>query len=100
MNNLAFYIQGNSMAPTISNGDMVICRELEPFENIEENELYAVITVSGAVIVKRVENVRRNGNSQIIQLKLVSDNEETALEIPTCNIKTLLKVEKRLPATA
>lgn len=100
MNNLAFYIQGNSMAPTISNGDMVICRELEPFENIEENELYAVITISGAVIIKRVQNVRRNRNSQIIQLKLVSDNEETPLKIPTCNIKTLLKVEERLPATA
>ncbi|BDS14800.1 S24 family peptidase [Aureispira anguillae] len=102
MNNLAFYIQGNSMAPTISNGDMVICRELEPFESIEENELYAIITTSGIVMVKRIQKVRRNGNSQIIQLKLADDNqpEKSAFKIPTCNIRTLLKVEEKLTATA
>jgi len=102
MNNLAFYIQGNSMAPTISNGDMVICRELEPFENIEENELYAVITTTGAVMIKRVQKVKWNRNSQIRQLNLASDNaiEEPAFQISGYNIRTLLKVEQKLPATA
>lgn len=90
------------MAPTISNGDMVICRLLEPFENIEENELYAIITTSGAVMIKRVQKVRRNSNSQIVQLNVVNDNqkEKEALKIPTCNIRTLLKVEEKLSATA
>jgi phage repressor protein C with HTH and peptisase S24 domain len=102
MNNLAFYIQGNSMAPTIANGDMVICRELEPFENIEENELYAVITTTGAVMIKRVQKVKWNRNSQIRQLNLASDNEieEPTFQISGYNIRTLLKVEQRLPATA
>lgn len=102
MNNLAFYIQGNSMTPTISNGDMVICRELEPFENIEENELYAVITTTGVVMIKRVQKVKRNGNSQIRQLNLASDNamEEPDFQISGYNIRTLLKVEQKLPATA
>jgi len=102
MNNLAFYIQGNSMAPTIANGDMVICRELEPFENIEENELYAVITTTGIVMIKRVQKVKWNGNSQIKQLNLASDNttEEAAFQISGYNIRTLLKVEQKLPATA
>jgi phage repressor protein C with HTH and peptisase S24 domain len=102
MNNLAFYIQGNSMAPTIANGDMVICRELEPFENIEENELYAVITTTGVVMIKRVQKVKWTGNSQIRQLNLASDNEteEPAFQISGHNIRTLLKVEQKLPATA
>ncbi|CAA6808614.1 MAG: Putative transcriptional regulator [uncultured Aureispira sp.] len=102
MNNLAFYIQGNSMAPTIANGDMVICRELEPFESIEENELYAVITTTGIVMIKRVQKVQWNGNSQIRQLNLASDNttEEPSFQISGYNIRTLLKVEQKLPATA
>jgi len=101
MENLAFYIQGNSMTPTMSNGDMVVCRTLTPLEVIEENELYAIITVSGAVLIKRIQKIR-DRNSKIIQLKLISDNEEehNPFKISIHNIRTLLKVEQNLAKTA
>lgn len=99
--NIALYIQDNSMAPTIANGDMVICRELAPLEKIEENEVYAVVTNTGAIMIKRVQKIK-NGNNKIIQLKLISDNnsEQPSLRIPINNIRTLLKVEDKLAATA
>jgi phage repressor protein C with HTH and peptisase S24 domain len=101
MKNLAFYIQGNSMAPTMSNGDMVVCRILSSLETIEENELYAIITVSGAVLIKRIQKIR-DRNSKVIQLKLISDNEKEhhPFKIPVHNIRTLLKVEQNLAKTA
>ena len=102
MKNIAFYIQDNSMAPTMSNGDMVVCKtSATSLETIEENELYAVITTTGAVMIKRVQKIR-DRNSKIIQLKLISDNnlEHHPFKIPIYNIHTLLKVEQNLAETA
>ena len=102
MKNLAFYIQGNSMSPTLFDRDMVICSEVQSYDVIEENELYAIITTSGAVLVKRLRQVRRNGNSQIVQLNLVADNEpaSAACRIPMSCVRSLLKVEQTLSASA
>ncbi len=102
MKNLAFYIQGNSMSPTLFDRDMVICSEVQSYDVIEENELYAIVTTSGAVLVKRVRQVRRNGNSQIVQLNLVADNEpaSAAFRIPMSCVRSLLKVEQTLSASA
>lgn len=101
METIAFYIQGNSMFPTISNGDMVICSQLEQFETVEENELYAIITHTGMVLVKRVQIIK-NRNNKVVQLKLISDNKSqyTPIKIPTQNIRSLLKVEQKVTATA
>ena len=101
MKNIAFYIQGDSMAPTISNGDMVLCSTINSLETIEENDLYAIITSSGKTLIKRVQIIR-DRNSKIIQLKLISDNRQQhrSFKIPIQNIKYLLKVEKKYAATA
>jgi phage repressor protein C with HTH and peptisase S24 domain len=101
MNNIAFYIQGDSMTPTISNGDMVLCCTVDSIQKIEENDLYAIITRTGKTLIKRVQIIR-NRNSKIIQLKLISDNRKQyrSIKIPIHNIKYLLKVEKKYAATA
>lgn len=97
MKNIAFYIQDNSMLPTISNGDMILCRTLEPLEAIEEKGLYTIITTTGTVMVKRVEKVFY-GNNGIAQLKLVSDNAEKqdGFRIHVQSIRAVLKVEQTL----
>lgn len=99
MDNVIFHIQDNSMAPTISTGDSIVCKVLESLETIEENELYTIITTSGAVLVKRVQKIR-DRNSKIVQLKLISDNRLAQLpfKIPVQNIYTLLKVEQKVVA--
>ena len=97
MENIAFYIKGDSMSPTISNGDLVICRKIESLGSVEENELYALITNSGTVLVKRIQKIR-DRNSKVIQLKLISDNfrGHKPFKISTNDIRFLLKVEKKM----
>lgn len=97
MENIAFYIKGDSMSPTISNGDIVVCRKIESLGFVEENELYALITNSGGVLVKRIQKIR-DQNNKIIQLKLISDNFRgyKPFRISIKDIRFLLKVEKKL----
>ena len=71
-NLVAFPISGNSMDPVISNGDIVICREISGLHDIKDNEIYAVRT-SGNVWIKYVQ-VIKNRAGRIIQLKLISAN--------------------------
>ncbi len=94
---IAFYIKGESMQPTIANGDMVICRSLESNERIIESEIYAVVTNNGNVMVKRVQKVL-NKHKQLQGLKLISDNylEHDPFTISISEVRKLLKVERKL----
>ena len=68
----SFDVSGDSMEPTLFEGDKVICSYLEPtlWENsIKDNFVYVVVT-RGDVLVKRVINRLRDKK----QLVLVSDN--------------------------
>ncbi len=71
-NLVAFPISGNSMEPIISNGDIVICREIAGMQDIRENEIYAVRT-NGNVWIKYVQ-VIKNRAGRVVQLKLISAN--------------------------
>lgn len=92
---VAFYISGNSMSPTIAAGDMVICRPIESFEYIQDNEVYALV-LQNAVHVKRVQKIYEK--SKLKQLKLISDNhlEHDPFYIDLPDLRKLLKVERRL----
>ena len=94
---IAFYIKGESMTPTIADGDMVICRSLDSHERIIENEIYAIVTSSGNVMVKRVQKIL-NKHRQMLGLKLISDNylEHDPFTIPIHEVRKLLKVERKL----
>ena len=93
---VAFNINGNSMTPSISSGDMVICSPLGSTSEMIDNEVYAVVT-NQSVWVKRVQRCydRHNGWTH---LRLISDNHEEydPFIIEISEVRKLLKVKRRL----
>lgn len=87
-----FSINDNSMNPTISDRDTVVCAPLNSNDEIEDNELYAVVA-NNSVWVKRVQRCY-NQYGHCTHLKLISDNSEEfdpfLVEIE--KVKALLKV--------
>jgi transcriptional regulator with XRE-family HTH domain len=96
-NFIAFEIYGNSMEPTIANGDIVISELLERGEALRDNNVYVVVT--DVVVVKRILQIR---NEQGLSLKLISDNKEVYMpyEVEASEIRQMLKVKCRLTSYA
>lgn len=94
---IAFYIKGASMNPTIADGDMVICRTIDTNERIVENEIYAIVTSVGNVMVKRVQKIH-DKHRQLKGLKCISDNylEHDPFTLAIHEVRKLLKVERKL----
>lgn len=94
---IAFYIKGASMSPTIADGDMVICRSIDTNERIVENEIYAIVTSTGNVMVKRVQKIL-DKNRQLKGIKCISDNylEHDPFTLAIHEVRKLLKVERKL----
>ncbi len=68
----SFDVAGDSMEPTLFEGDKVICSYLEPTlweTSIKDNYVYVIVT-RGDVVVKRVINRMKDDK----QLDLISDN--------------------------
>ena len=68
----SFDVAGDSMEPTLFEGDKVICSYLEPTlweTSIKDNYVYVIVT-RGDVVVKRLHNKIKERK----QLELVSDN--------------------------
>lgn len=90
----AFEINGDSMMPTISNGDIVVCEPVENNDNLRENQVYVVVT--DVVVAKRIQQVKKGNN--IARLRLISDNGEVYLpyEIDPKEVRQILRVKCRL----
>jgi hypothetical protein len=96
-NLLAFEISGNSMEPTITNGDTVVCETLERGEPIRDNQIYVVVT--DVVVAKRVQQVKE-GN-QLRGFNLLSDNPFfKPYTVSTNEVRQILRVKCRLTAHA
>lgn len=96
-NLIAFEISGNSMEPTITNGDIVVCEELERGEPIRDNQVYVV--VSDVVVAKRVQQIK--DASQVRALRLISDNDfYKPYEVSPQEIQKILRVKCRLTSHA
>ncbi len=93
---VAFNINGNSMSPTISSGDMVICQPLENDNEMTDDDIYAVVT-NQSVWVKRVRRHRDRYNKWT-HLKLISDNHDEfdPFLLERTEVRRLLKVKKKL----
>jgi phage repressor protein C with HTH and peptisase S24 domain len=68
----SFDVSGDSMEPTLFEGDKVVCSYLEPTlweSSIKDNYVYVIVT-RGDVVVKRVTNNLKSDK----QLELISDN--------------------------
>ncbi|HFA50901.1 MAG TPA: LexA family transcriptional regulator [Bacteroidetes bacterium] len=68
---VAFQINGNSMEPLINDNDLVVCREVDRLETMDDNDIYAVKN-NGSLWVKHVQRIF-HGN-RITHLKLISAN--------------------------
>ena len=93
---IAFNINGASMVPTIQAGDMVICKPLESINEMQDDEVYAVVS-NHSVWVKRVRRCfDRHQNCS--HLKLISDNYEEfdPFIIEIGEVRKLLKVTRRI----
>jgi transcriptional regulator with XRE-family HTH domain len=94
-NLIAFEINGDSMYPTITNGDIVVCEPLERGDPLRDNNVYVVVT--DVVVAKRVQQLRE-GN----QLRLISDNSAVykPYEVDLEDIRQVLRVKCRLTTYA
>ncbi len=94
---IAFEISGDSMYPTITNGDIVICEPLDREDPIRDNNVYVVVT--DVVVAKRIQQVRDGG---LAQLRLISDNNAVykPYEVDLEDIRQILRVRCRLTTYA
>jgi Peptidase S24-like len=90
----AFEISGDSMLPTITNGDVVVCEPLERGEPLRDNQVYVVVT--DVVVAKRIQQVKKNGT--VTHLRLISDNGDVYLpyEVSSNEVQQILRVKCRL----
>lgn len=90
----AFEISGDSMLPTITNGDIVVCEPIERDEPIRDNQVYIIVT--DVVVAKRVQQIKQGNNT--MRLRLISDNGEVYLpyEVDSNEVQQILKVKCRL----
>jgi phage repressor protein C with HTH and peptisase S24 domain len=93
---VAFNINGDSMAPTIRTGDMVICAPLETDDELIEDEVYAVVT-NQSVWVKRIQRCYDHFGNWT-HVRMISDNHEEfdPFIIERSEVRKLLAVRKRL----
>ena len=93
-NLIAFEINGDSMMPTITNGDLVVCEAIERGTPLRDNHVYVI--VSDVVVAKRIQQIRQGNH--ITQLRLISDNSDVykPYEVELEEIRQILKVKCRL----
>ncbi len=93
---VAFNINGDSMNPTIGNGDLVICAGLSSQNDILDNEIYAIVT-NESVRVKRLQRIYNN-YGQWTHLKLISDNyiDYDPVTIKLDQVRKVYRVVRRL----
>lgn len=95
---VAFEINGDSMMPTITSGDMVVCEKIDRDTPLRDNHVYIVVT--DTVVAKRIQQIREG--TEISRLRLISDNSTVykPYEVELEEIRQLLKVKCRLTSYA
>ena len=95
---LAFEINGDSMLPTITNGDVVVCEPVERGTPLRDNHVYVIVT--DTVVAKRIQQVRE-GN-EVARLRLISDNDDVykPYDVELEEVRQILKVKCRLTSHA
>ncbi len=97
-NLIAFEISGDSMLPTITNGDIVICEALERGDPIRDNQVYVVVT--DTVVAKRIRQIKKD--NAVKKLRLISDNSMVfkPYDVELEEVRQLLRVKCRLTSHA
>ncbi len=94
----AFEISGDSMLPTITNGDVVICEPMERGEPIRDNQVYVVVT--DVVVAKRIQQLKQG--AKVTKLRLISDNGDVyrPYDVNLEEVQQILRVKCRLTSHA
>lgn len=91
----SFDIAGDSMDPTLVEGDKVICSYLEPnywAGSIKDGHVYVVVTTADILVKRLRNNIGRHGN-----LELISDNPYyNSYHVPFGDIKEIWYVRNKL----
>jgi len=83
-----FEIQGNSMSPTFSEGDMAFGKYVEKLNEMKDGRVYIIISKDDGIVIKRVIN--RIEESEKLVLK--SDNKNGDYPSYTINAKEIMEV--------
>lgn len=91
---IAFEISGDSMLPTITNGDVVICEAIERGEPIRDNQVYVVVT--DVIVAKRIQQLKQG--AKVTKLRLISDNGDVyrPYDVDIEEVQQILRVKCRL----
>ena len=97
-NLLAFEISGDSMMPTVTNGDLVVCEPIERGDPLRDNHVYVIVT--DVVVAKRIQQIKED--NELRSLRLISDNNVVykPYDVEVEDIRQILKVKCRLTSYA
>ena len=79
----AFEVDGHSMIPTVTHGDIVFAEWCERFDDIIDDSVYVIITKTDGIVIKRLLN-------RILQYGFIvakSDSITNKLQYPNLNIQ-------------
>lgn len=95
---VAFEINGDSMTPTITSGDVVVCEQVERGTPLRDNHVYVIVT--DVVVAKRIQQIR--ADNELVELRLISDNDDVykPYNVNLEEIRQILKVKCRLTSYA
>ncbi|MDT0691551.1 XRE family transcriptional regulator [Salegentibacter sp. F188] len=94
-NQKLFEVEGNSMAPTILSGDVVICQTQRKLENVLDGSLVLIITKE-SILVKRIRLNEDPGSLILENDNVEDDNEREQIEIKKQDIRELMMVRGKI----
>ena len=87
-----FEVDGDSMAPTIFPGDILVCQVHTNIENVLDGSAVVIITVDG-VMVKRIKN---DGDSEYLQMENDNKDQQELKRLKKKDIKRILMVSGKI----
>ena len=95
---IAFEISGDSMMPTITSGDLVVCEPVERDVPLRDNHVYVIVT--DVVVAKRIQQVKEGSRTR--RLRLISDNGQVykPYDVELEDVRQILKVKSRITGYA
>lgn len=90
----AIEIEGDSMFPTITHGDLLICELIERGKALTDNQVYVIMT--DIPVAKRIQQIREGNH--LTSLRLISDNDQVykPYTVDLEEVQQILKVKCRL----
>ena len=87
-----FEVDGDSMAPTIYPGDILVCQVHTNIDNILDGSAVVIITVDG-VMVKRM---RTDGDAEYFQVENDNNNNQEPLRFKKKDVKKVMMVRGKI----